>query len=235
MGEFGCLGDESFQDLNVEGKTTVGGNAELKGRIEVNGNCEVGGELVVLEDSTLGALNSTSGIFTGALLGAPYLPAIVTVTNAQVLADMVLVASGAAGAAQKNAPNGTIILLEWTGTGGAATLTLPPALPGYSLLIIQKNEHSADTDTLTLKADPTVVADKIMLGSLASPDVTAAVVAAADFNHLQITSHDTNSKYSIGSTIKLHCLEANKWFLMGNFRAHGNGGGAGAGDIVFGN
>jgi hypothetical protein len=189
---------------------------------------------------TAGNLSLTAGNATvngaatvnGTLLGAPYLPGVVTLSQADVIAPVVLVASGA-GPGEKDTPNGTIVLLEWTGGGGAATITLPPALPGYSLLIIQKTTHNAGADTLTIQADPTGGAQKIMLGSVVQTQLTAqAVVADADYNKIVITSHGANSRYSLGSMFKLHCLETNKWFLI--LECHSAGGGN-EGTIVFAN
>jgi hypothetical protein len=189
---------------------------------------------------TEGHLSLTAGNATvngaatvnGTLLGAPYLPGVVTLSQADVIAPVVLVASGA-GVGEKDTPNGTIVLLEWTGGGGAATITLPPALPGYSLLIIQKTTHNAGADTLTIQADPTGGAQKIMLGSVVQTQLTAqAVVADADYNKIVITSHGANSRYSLGSMFKLHCLETNKWFLI--LECHSAGGGN-EGTIVFAN
>jgi hypothetical protein len=184
---------------------------------------------------TLTAGNATvngAATVNGTLLGAPYLPGVVvTLSQADVLANIVLKASGAAGAGQKDTPNGTIVLLEWTGAGGAASITLPPALPGYSLLIIQKTTHNTGTDTLTLKADPTGAAQKIMLGSVVRTQLTAPdVVADADYNKIEITTDNIHSMYSLGSMFKLHCLELNKWFLI--LECHGYADGS-EGAIVF--
>ena len=276
MGEFGCLGDESFQNLKVEGKMSVDNlAAEQKatlGSLDVIGVTNFADHVIVSADHdltltkgdlgltegnltltdgdlgltdghlslTAGNLSLTAGNATvngaatvnGTLLGAPYLPGVVvTLSQADVLANIVLKASGAAGAGQKDTPNGTIVLLEWTGAGAAASITLPPALPGYSLLIIQKTTHNTGTATLTLKADPTGGAQKIMLGSVVQTQLTAqAVVADADYNKIVITSHGANSRYSLGSMFKLHCLETNKWFLI--LECHGISDGS-EGAIVF--
>ena len=282
MGEFGCLGDECFQNLKVEGKMSVDNlAAEQKatlGSLDVLGVTNFADHVIVSADHDLtltkgdlgltegnltltdgdlgltkgdlglteGNLTLTQGNLTltagnatvngaatvnGTLLGAPYLPGVVTLSQADVLANIVLKASGAAGAGQKDTPNGTIVLLEWTGGGGAASITLPPALPGYSLLIIQKTVHNTGTDKLTLKADPTGGAQKIMLGSVVRTQLTAqAVVADADYNKIEITSDNLHSRYSLGSMFNLHCLETNKWFLI--LECHGISDGSG-GTTVF--
>ena len=248
VGTLNVLGPTTFADgVTVgagENLTLTEGDLDLTlgdlGLDEGNLTLTDGDLLLTKGDLTLteGSLGLTAGNATvngaatvnGTLLGAPYIPGVVTLSQAEVLGNIVLKASGA-GVGEKDTPNGTIVLLEWTGDGGDASITLPPALPGYSLLIIQKTVHNTGTDKLTLKADPTGGAQKIMLGSVVRTQLTASgVVADADYNKIEITSHGAASRYSLGSMFKLHCLETNKWFLILECHAHGGGQ---SGTIVF--
>ena len=248
VGTLNVLGPTTFADgVTVgagENLTLTEGDLDLTlgdlGLDEGNLTLTDGDLLLTKGDLTLteGSLGLTAGNATvngaatvnGTLLGAPYIPGVVTLSQAEVLGNIVLKASGA-GVGEKDTPNGTIVLLEWTGDGGDASITLPPALPGYSLLIIQKTVHNTGTDKLTLKADPTGGAQKIMLGSVVRTQLTAqAVVADADYNKIEITSDNLHSRYSLGSMFNLHCLETNKWFLI--LECHGISDGSG-GTTVF--
>ena len=264
MGEFGCLGDESFQNLAVQGKTKIGGTIEVIGHSNVDtvtakGNVLIGGNLATTaitvaadDDVTLtkgdvdltegnvnltkGDVNLTEGNVTlsdgnltvaGTLLGAPYLPALVTIPHALLAGNSQTLTAGVAGANQVNLPSGSILLLQWTGEGGnARSINLPFATKGYSfLLIIGNNIIGAAKLTIDVPDAGTKIAQGSFLHTnhLNSNPDDRIINDAAGKDKIEIKGNANNGICGGSSTFRFHCLEANKWFVMAECQADGTG------------
>jgi hypothetical protein len=252
MGEFGCLGDESFQNLRVEGKVTVDSletgtkGAEL-GALNVLGLAEFADDVTVAATKNLtltqgnvilteGNLILTEGnliLTDGTLEAPPHLATPVELNDAACRAGVNLTQTGGGGTV---ADNGAIVIFTFAGDV-AGIIQLPPALRGHSILLIQATQHNhGNAATLTIK--PTGL-HKFSKGSFIHTNVERGAsgtpaanrfAAAGTANTIVITGAANDSISGLGSTFRFHCLTAGEWFAQAECQADGDGT---AGNIAF--